>query len=716
MATLQKIRNRAGLLILVIGIALLAFLIGDGLRSSSSIMQGDRQVVLKLNGEKIGYQQYAERLSELTERYEAQGNHLSDEDRMYMNNQLAQEFIQTRAIEEIAESAGIKVTPKESLALITGDGVQQSFSAMQFLQQMGVNPADKNAVNTFISQLDPKQIKQMPEEVQSSYLKMYNYWQNLLTGMTNERTMQKFNAIMARAYVLNKVDKSFIENGASRTVALVRTPSTILEDEKSTATDAEVEEYYKKHIRLFKLQSPYTKVDYISMQVRPAHNDLKLAYEDMLKAKAKLAESSEEETVVRNYNNGFAADVYLTEDEVSSMNLADPLMTFLKESEVGSVNTPALEDDHYELIKLIDRKVAPASVTAQIVVLDTINATKIDSLIGAINSGKTTFEAVVAEYSVDKQTKAEEGFLSVQNPRTGQTDRNITRRIAKGSGLDVLFEKNPHQAFAFGEGKSKVIMQVASLGEAGTLYKFAYAQVPSTFSDETFREAHTKMNTILSMGDDFAKMTEEAEKQGLQVMKDISVGASTASLPSVPSSREVVSWALRGKKGDINEKIFRCGDDYLVIARIGETITAETQPLDDLKENIRNIVTAEKRGNMLATKLASKSLSSLQAYATEMKSVVDTVSNVSPMPTGSMPAEFNGMAFNTKLNTLSKPFRAQSEVMVVMPINEVKATATPERKAQTEQIRNGVGQALGNRAFQYFIREMKIKDNRGNFY
>ena len=81
MATLQKIRNRAGLLIIVVGVALLAFISGDGLRSGSSLLQDNKMVALKIDGEKVKYDEYQQLLTERTEPYERQGK-LTDQDRI----------------------------------------------------------------------------------------------------------------------------------------------------------------------------------------------------------------------------------------------------------------------------------------------------------------------------------------------------------------------------------------------------------------------------------------------------------------------------------------------------------------------------------------------------------------------------------------------------------------------------------------------------------
>ena len=53
MATLQKIRNKAGLLVIVIGIALLAFIIGDFLNSGQAFFRMSQDKVVVVNGKTV---------------------------------------------------------------------------------------------------------------------------------------------------------------------------------------------------------------------------------------------------------------------------------------------------------------------------------------------------------------------------------------------------------------------------------------------------------------------------------------------------------------------------------------------------------------------------------------------------------------------------------------------------------------------------------------
>ena len=70
MATLQSIRNRAGIAIAIfIGMALAAFILGDLFKSGSSIMQGKQMELAEIAGNTVSYQEYQLKVDELTEIY-----------------------------------------------------------------------------------------------------------------------------------------------------------------------------------------------------------------------------------------------------------------------------------------------------------------------------------------------------------------------------------------------------------------------------------------------------------------------------------------------------------------------------------------------------------------------------------------------------------------------------------------------------------------------
>ncbi|MDE6007626.1 MAG: SurA N-terminal domain-containing protein, partial [Muribaculaceae bacterium] len=64
MATLEKIRSKSVFLIIVIGVALLAFIVGDAITNGRNLF-GDHTTVAKVGGEKIDYTDYMRKREEL---------------------------------------------------------------------------------------------------------------------------------------------------------------------------------------------------------------------------------------------------------------------------------------------------------------------------------------------------------------------------------------------------------------------------------------------------------------------------------------------------------------------------------------------------------------------------------------------------------------------------------------------------------------------------
>ena len=69
MATLQKIRNHGVALIIIVGLAMLAFILGDFLNSGSSFFNRSRENVGTIAGQDIHYTEYEAAKDQLTEVY-----------------------------------------------------------------------------------------------------------------------------------------------------------------------------------------------------------------------------------------------------------------------------------------------------------------------------------------------------------------------------------------------------------------------------------------------------------------------------------------------------------------------------------------------------------------------------------------------------------------------------------------------------------------------
>ena len=112
MALIGKIRKQSGLLLIVIGLAMVLFVVGDMFRPGSNIFGGADDTVAELNGEEISYREYESRV-ETEVNILSQGNPINDQQRQGIRDQLWETMIEEKVYSPIYAELGIHVTTDE---------------------------------------------------------------------------------------------------------------------------------------------------------------------------------------------------------------------------------------------------------------------------------------------------------------------------------------------------------------------------------------------------------------------------------------------------------------------------------------------------------------------------------------------------------------------------------------------------------------------------
>ena len=116
MATLQKIRSKGPLLVIIIGLALFAFVAGDAWKALQP--HTGKQDVGEINGEKISAQDYQKLVDEYTEVYKfsRQTNAVSDTELSQIKDEVWSTLISSKILEKEAAKLGLQVTDAEMKA------------------------------------------------------------------------------------------------------------------------------------------------------------------------------------------------------------------------------------------------------------------------------------------------------------------------------------------------------------------------------------------------------------------------------------------------------------------------------------------------------------------------------------------------------------------------------------------------------------------------
>ena len=707
MAVLEKIRSRSVLLVVILGIALAGFVVGDLFTSGQAFWNKSARTALSIDGKDITIEEYNARLKDLEAQSQAQGQQLSDEQRMQLNNQLAQEYIADYALTKIADKVGLNVSDDELYALLVGKGIAPSPLASQFF-----GTTDEKQINEFINQHTAEQRGQL--------MQVQGQFEQLQKQIRSQRLQQKLTTLLARTYQINDVDRELIAGNESRTVALVRSSAAMITDASATPSDAEVKKFYDEHKDTYKMQYPLTEVSYISLQVVPSQADYKAAEEEKAKAVAELrsATSANVESILRGYSSSskFFSKSYLTGAELDELGLSADQIAFVKSAEAGAVNDPQLVSDRYDIVKVTGKKMATSGLSVRMIVLNDSIKGRTDSLYHLLQGG-ANFAQVAKANSIDPQTAAQGGLIQLPN-QYGSVDSTFSEaRLAQvaasaGLALDTLYKVPVGTVVRLGQAPIAILLKAENPQPAVEVYQLAYLSIPASFSPATYNAKYAAMNRILGAGGGFDAMAKLAEKEGFSVARNIPVTTQSVALGQIPNSRQIVSWALNAKDNEVSPKLYTCGTDYIVIPAVGKHTPAGIAPLSAVKDEIIAYLGAQKKAENLVKRLEGKKL----AYAAELQTKVDTLVDVNYLVRGSEPAEFNGYAMTTAIGKLSKPFAgSNAEVMVVQPLSK-----TPVDKqalqAQLRQQEMGLARQYSFRAFSGFLQSLKIEDNRARFF
>ena len=122
MATLEKIRSKAGLLVLVVGVALFAFIIGDFLNSGSTYFRQSQETIAEIDGEVIKIQDFQNRIDEMTEMYKMQtgSSSLPEEYQIQIRQSVFDGMVQDIVLNEATAALGMTVSPEELFDMFQG--------------------------------------------------------------------------------------------------------------------------------------------------------------------------------------------------------------------------------------------------------------------------------------------------------------------------------------------------------------------------------------------------------------------------------------------------------------------------------------------------------------------------------------------------------------------------------------------------------------------
>lgn len=693
MATLEKIRGRAGLLVAVLGIALLAFIVGDLFNIGSAFGRDAQEKMIIINGEAVSYMTYQQMVDEMTkiqEKYSGRSLN-SEEDAYQVRQSIYQMLVDAEIIREQSERVGLTVTDNEVSDMFFGP--EQS----QFVQSY---PA---FVNPQTGRFDKTQLMNFAR-YSDSVPEINAEWKFVKVMAQRQRAQEKYNTLLAKALEPNSLDVKFnFEAGqTSADFAYVVKQYSSIPDSTIEISKKEISALYKERKHRYK-QEESRGVKYITLDIAPSEEDYKMEEARIAELKEQFEKASTIEDI--EYVVGAITGNRFVNAFVSEKRLAPQVKTFAETAAIGDVKGPYLDSDTYKMLKLVDRTTAPDSIQIQQIMFplndDPRMTAFVDSIEKEITGGKD-FSEVAMSIGADASPiwVTESQLIDLGENFKDEAFALPVKKVSKiksnnGLHLMVITEKtSPVAKVKIAEIDNAVI---ASSKTRNALYNQATEFVTYNTTLEQFDKGAADKGYMLS-------------PVTYLYPNDLTVG-------NVRRSREVVRWAFNEKPGKI--KFFECEDKIIIIAiesNIKEGYSPESMIENELKAEILN----DKKAEMIIADMRSKSATTLDAYAKAFDLSVDTAQfvsfNTGPIRGIGMEPVLEALAPVASVDKISEPVKGNNGVYVFKVYNKATNPTAFDAKAQLETMKRTFMYRVPSMAMRVLRDKADIEDNRFKFY
>ena len=663
MATLEKIRRRSGLLIVVIGLAMAGFILTD-LLGSGGILFNDYTNMGSINGEKIDRQDFALRMTKLrnSNPQYAQFSEKTIADAVW--GQLERDII----LGEQCEMLGLTITPEELTSII-----KSTPEIANAFRNQSTGLFDEAAFANYIRNIEAA----YNDGTNPQAAREWPIWLEYEKNVKKQSLANKYNtAVKYGVYIPTVIAEMEYAKTQSVQGNFVQLAFSSIYDSTVTFSEGDLKAYYKTNKDEFETEA-MRNISYLAFNIVPSQedkDDVLVEMNAMLENRTEGADTvfgfrdtDDDSTFVSMYSETPFDDKYYVRGE-----LAPSFDTVMFNNPVGHVEGPSLDADNvymmYKINSIINK---PDSVEARHILIshngvqsNNANATRTvqeaaalaDSLYTLLQEDISMFDSVSKTYSDDAVAKSKGGELGWFDDKVMVPAFNkYCFRHKKGDIGLVYSEFGIHIVHITGTAGSNKAVRIASVTRA---------VLPSqTTIEDIHREASIFASEVKKGGDAEAL----AAEKGMRLRPANGLLKGDESVPGLSQNREIVKWAFGEERteGDIN--VFSTTDRHITV--ILNAIVEEGHiPFEMVREDIESKVLNEKKSEMLIEKINNANASDLNALAQAVGGTVKpqaaTMNGSALSGIGSEPkviGTMNGM----EPNTISAPIVGNSGVFVV---------------------------------------------------
>ncbi|MBQ5974361.1 MAG: SurA N-terminal domain-containing protein [Bacteroidales bacterium] len=705
MGIIGSIRKHSWIAVAVVGVAIVAFIIGDLTKNNRGIPD-----MGKINGSTITYQRFTELTEEMENNYKRQQgvNQIPADVEYQLRDQVWQTLVGETLTDEQFEKLGLTVSPAELNDMYVGTFIHP------YLRQSFTDPKtgeyQTQAIQYYVDNFENLDTMQRMQ------------WVELEKAVKTDRKQQKYSSLISRGmYMPTAIAKQMadLSSKVSNALAMNVTYQSVADDE-ITLTEEDYQKYYNKHKAEFRLRDEMRELNYIVYPIVPTQQDLADIQAAVEKTWEEFQQQTPEELIffVNAESDHSYDSTYRKANEFAS-----PMDSAIMAAGEGAFISPRVVGNEWMMAKVLNVANRPDSLRASAIYIfnDKVggNITRgdeqakllADSVVNIVRSGAMTFEEAVTKYSDDPQKADNNGDMQWQlDGNYGFLNEDIINTPEGG----VFVVKHPNEVGYF-------VVKVTGKTTPHRKYRVATITRTIAASEGTTRNIYNNANRFAGNNRTFAEMTATAQAENLQ-MRNAMATAMSYSIPGINNARSIVQWAFNEKTnaGDVADQIFEA-DDMYIVAALKDIYKVGYATLDQIRPNIENQVRIEKKAELLKARIeeAKNAGANLNAIATKMNVALDTLDSISFndyfLGKYGMEPKVQSSIVAAEPNTLVGPIQGANGVYMFMVTAKGENPSAPDPSAIRSQKQQSFMQGLRN--IQQVLKDhAKVVDQRNKFF
>lgn len=712
MATLQKIRSKGPLLVIVIGLALFAFIAGDAWKVLQP-HQG-KQDVGEVNGEVLSAQDYQKMVDELSEVIKLTNglNSLTEDQLNNVKDQVWQSYVNNKLIAEQAKKLGLKMTDAEIQAIID-QGTHPLLMQTPFRNpQTGM--FDKDMLKKFLVDYANMDASKMPAQYVEYYQKMGAFWKFVEKTLAESTLAEKYQNLVTKSLISNPVsaEDAFKSRTEQSDLLLAGVPYSSISDSTIQVSDSEIKDRYNEKKEQFKQLVETRDIRYIDVKVVPSDADRKAVEKEVTEYSSQLANTT---TDFGTFVRSTGSSVNYSDVPVKKTVLPADVAARLDSTGVNEIYGPYYNqtDDSYNAFKVLAKVSSPDSIQfRQIqVYADTEEKTKTlaDSIYNALKGG-ADFAAVAKIYGQTGETT----WVNSQSWEGAELDADNSKFI------NTLLNQPVNELTNVNMGQANLILQVMDKKGMQTKYKVAVVKRPVEFSKETYNAAYNKFSQFVAQNTTIESMVKNAEESGYTLTPRTDLSSAEHYVGGVRSTREALKWIFAAKPGEVSP-LYECGEnDHLMVVALDKIHEAGYRDINSVAEMLKNEIRRDKKADQIMAEM--KKYNSIA----QVKGMKDAVSDSVKHVTFSAPAYISvtrasepvigAVAAKTAVNKVSAPVKGNAGVYMIQVYAKDKGNEKFDAKQEEATLSNMAARIAGSQLINDLYQKAKVEDKRYLFF